>query len=241
MSSKAWKGSLPLSLRTRPETVRAKSTAATGASRRRRGIVQALHQAASRRAGAGHVGAQLLGRDRRRVQLGHDAAPEHDQQPVGQPDQLLEVGRHQQGGQPRGPGVAEVVPDRGLGAHVDAPGRVVGEQDLRPRPSAHGPRSASAGCRRTGRNRRRRRRGPARRRCPGSPRCGAWPRAGRSTAPWRRAAGSGGRASRSPRGASSSASPAGGGPRGCSRCRLHGGPGCRPRPGPRRRGGWRPW
>ena len=53
----------------------------------------------ARRRGPGHVRAELDRGDRRRVELGDDPAAQHHEQPVGQADQLLEVGRDEQRGQ----------------------------------------------------------------------------------------------------------------------------------------------
>src|SRR5215218_2764867 len=50
--------------------------------------------------GPGHVRAELDRGDRRWVDLGHDPPAQHHEQPVGETDQLLEVGRDEQRGQP---------------------------------------------------------------------------------------------------------------------------------------------
>ena len=145
-------------------------------------------------------------------------------------DQLLQVRRDQQDGQPRRPGAAGRAPRwrparrrprRGwAGRRSAAPGRR----------TAPGRRSASAGCRRTAP-------APARR-CPASgrrtrttirsvSRAGAGPvdqRAAGCWAPSRSA-----RAPGSPTARPPAAGPAGAGPRGCSRCRPAGGPGWRRR------------
>ncbi len=54
-----------------------------------------------------------------------------DLEPVGQADQLVEVGRDEQHREPGRAGGPQVVPDGRLGADVDAPGRVGGDEQLR--------------------------------------------------------------------------------------------------------------
>ena len=84
-----------------------------------------------------------------RVERADQPAAEDDLDPVGEADQLVEVGRDQQHRQAVAAGRLDVLPDRGLGADVDAAGRVRGDQQRPGRRSSRGRRSASAGCRRT--------------------------------------------------------------------------------------------
>ena len=58
-------------------------------------------------------------------------AAQHDEQAVGQADQLLEVGGDEQRAESLRPGVAQDVPDHGLRADVDAAGRVGGDEHQR--------------------------------------------------------------------------------------------------------------
>ena len=63
--------------------------------------------------------------------LATSCAPVDHVEGVGQADQLLEVGRDEQHGEVGGPGLAEVVPDGGLGADVDASGGLGGDEHRR--------------------------------------------------------------------------------------------------------------
>ena len=80
---------------------------------------------------AGHRGAEVLRGHGLRVELADQLTAEDDLDPVGQADQLVEVGRDQQHAEPLAAGPLDVVPDRGLGADVDAAGRVRGDQQDR--------------------------------------------------------------------------------------------------------------
>ena len=153
-----------------------------------------------------------------RVELGDDAAPQHHEQRVGQPDQLLEVGRDQQHRRARRRGPRGGCPTPRPARRRRCPGSGGRRSGAVARRSSRGRRSASAGCRRRART-------PATS-MPGVRTSksvddlrGALARpAGRSTAPWRTAAASGGRASRSPTAATAARGRRAGGPPGCSRC-----------------------
>ena len=60
--------------------------------------------------------------------LGDEPAAQHDVERVGHADELLEVGGDQQDGQAGGPGIAQLLPDRRLGADVDAAGGMGGDE-----------------------------------------------------------------------------------------------------------------
>ncbi len=90
--------------------------------------------ARSRRPGrvrARHRRPELLGRDRRRVGVGDEPPGEHDLDRVREPDQLVEVGADEEDGEAAAPGVAQLVPDAGLRADVDAAGGVRGDEQQR--------------------------------------------------------------------------------------------------------------
>jgi hypothetical protein len=87
--------------------------------------------------GAGHEAAELAGGDGLGVELGDDAPAQHDEQPVAEPDQLVEVGGDQQRRQSFRARIAQDVPDRRLRADVDAPRRVGGDEH--PRAGEHLP------------------------------------------------------------------------------------------------------
>ena len=59
-----------------------------------------------------------------------EASAQDDPDRVGQADQLLEVGRDEQDREAVASGPLELVPDRRLGADVDAAGRVCGDEHL---------------------------------------------------------------------------------------------------------------
>ena len=147
------------------------------------------------------------------VGAGQPPAQDHGQ-PVGHPDQLLQVGRDQQHRKAGRPGGAQVLPDRRLRTDVDAAGRVRGDQQHRV--LAHLPADdqlllIAAGQRRRGdvdaRASGRRRS----RRCVG---CRPWPPPGPAGTRGTTAAGSGGRESGSPRAIPPGSGPAGAGPPG---------------------------
>ena len=68
--------------------------------------------------------AELLGGRGRRVEPGHHPTAVHDEERVGQADQLLEIGRDEHRGQTGGPRRPQLVPDRRLRADVDPSGGV---------------------------------------------------------------------------------------------------------------------
>src|SRR6266498_2196629 len=71
------------------------------------------------RRGAGHRAAEVLRRDRGGVGVRDEAPAQHDLDRVGQADQLVEVGGHEQHREAVVAGGADVVPDGGLRADVD--------------------------------------------------------------------------------------------------------------------------
>ena len=71
----------------------------------------------------------FLGRPRR-GQLARDGALAHDEHAVGQPEDLGQVGRHDDHAEPLRGEVADDLVDLGLGADVDALGRLVEHQHL---------------------------------------------------------------------------------------------------------------
>ena len=76
----------------------------------------------------GHVAAEIALADGRRVEVGDDPATKHHEQPVGQTDQLLEVGGDEQRGEAGSSGIAQDVPDHRLRADVDAAGGMGGDE-----------------------------------------------------------------------------------------------------------------
>ncbi len=97
----------------------------------------------------GHVRAEFGGGDGRRVEFGDDPTAQHHQQPVGQADQFVEVGRDQQHRRARARGRRGGCPRSTPGLRRRHRGSGVRRSASSARRASRARRSASAGCRPT--------------------------------------------------------------------------------------------